>query len=50
YCHKILRDDYYELNGKVFCEQHALNAAHTTSLLGPGRRHPERRTTRLMMM
>ncbi|MCJ1419836.1 hypothetical protein MMC32_006192 [Xylographa parallela] len=49
-CHKILRNDYFELNGKIFCEQHALNASQVTSLLGPGRRHPERRTTRLMMM
>ncbi|MCJ1251078.1 hypothetical protein MMC30_008309 [Trapelia coarctata] len=49
-CRKILRDDYFELNGKVFCEQHAFRAANEPSLLGPGRRHPERRTTRLMMM
>lgn len=49
-CHKILRDDYFEMNGKTYCEQHALRAAQQTSLLGPGRRHPERRTTRLMMM
>ncbi|MCJ1398082.1 hypothetical protein MMC11_001279 [Xylographa trunciseda] len=26
-CHKILRNDYFELNGKIFCEQHALNAS-----------------------
>ncbi|KAL9028526.1 MAG: hypothetical protein Q9196_003117 [Gyalolechia fulgens] len=49
-CHKILRDDYFEMNGKTYCEQHAFRAAQQTSLLGPGRRHPERRTTRLMMM
>ncbi|KAL8733901.1 MAG: hypothetical protein Q9166_001889 [cf. Caloplaca sp. 2 TL-2023] len=50
-CHKILRDDYFEMNGKTYCEQHALRAAQQqTSLLGPGRRHPERRTTKLMMM
>ncbi|MCJ1286435.1 hypothetical protein MMC26_005780 [Xylographa opegraphella] len=49
-CHKILRNDYFELNSKIFCEQHALSASQVTSLLGPGRRHPERRTTRLMMM
>ncbi|KAI4171781.1 MAG: hypothetical protein LQ343_004032 [Gyalolechia ehrenbergii] len=49
-CHKILRDDYYGMNGKTYCEQHAFRAAQQTSLLGPGRRHPERRTTRLMMM
>lgn len=50
-CRKILRDDYFEVNGKTYCEQHAFGVAQQqTSLLGPGRRHPERRTTRLMMM
>lgn len=50
-CHKILRDDYYEWNGKTLCENHAFGAAQQpSSLLGPGRRFPERRTTRLMMM
>lgn len=51
-CHLILRDDYFEFNGKTLCEQHAFGAARTStpSSLGPGRRFPERRTTRLMMM
>lgn len=51
-CHIILRDDYFEFNGKTLCEQHAFGAARTStpSSLGPGRRFPERRTTRLMMM
>lgn len=52
-CHIILRDDYYEFGGRTLCEQHAFGAARTStpsSLLGPGRRFPERRTTRLMMM
>ncbi|KAL8872775.1 MAG: hypothetical protein Q9174_001651 [Haloplaca sp. 1 TL-2023] len=50
-CHRILRDDYFEMGGKTYCEQHALGISQQqTSLLGPGRRHPERRTTRLMMM
>lgn len=51
-CHIILRDDYFEFNGKTLCEQHAYGAARTStpSSLGPGRRFPERRTTRLMMM
>ena len=51
-CHIILRDDYYDFNGKTLCEQHAFGAARTStpSSLGPGRRFPERRTTRLMMM
>lgn len=51
-CHIILKDDYYEFNGRTLCEQHAFGAARTStpSSLGPGRRFPERRTTRLMMM
>ena len=51
-CHIILRDDYFEFNGKTLCEQHAFGAAHVSppSALGPGRKFPERRTTRLMMM
>ena len=51
-CHIILQDDYFEFNGKTLCEQHAFGAARslTPSSLGPGRRFPERRTTRLMMM
>lgn len=51
-CHIILRDDYFEFNGRTLCEQHAFGAARTStpSSLGPGRRFPERRTTRLMMM
>ena len=50
-CHRILRDDYFEWNGRTLCEQHAFRAAQQpSSLLGPGRRFPERRTTRLMMM
>ncbi|KAI4217028.1 MAG: hypothetical protein LQ351_000336 [Letrouitia transgressa] len=48
-CRRILRDDYFEMNGKTYCEHHAFRAAQQTSLLGPGRRHPERRTTRLIM-
>ena len=49
-CHRILRDDYFEWNGRTLCEQHAFRAAQQPSSLGPGRRNPERRTTRLMMM
>lgn len=49
-CQRPLRDDYFEMNGKTYCEQHAFRAAQRTQFLGPGRRHPERRTTRLMMM
>lgn len=53
-CHRILRDDYFEWNGRTLCEQHAFGAAQRAaqqpSSLGPGRKNPERRTTRLMMM
>ena len=55
-CHLILRDDYYEWNGRVLCEQHAFAATqwstqqYPSSPLGPGRRFPEKRSTRLMMM
>ena len=47
-CHLILRDNYYELNGKIYCEQHAFKTNHL--MVGSARRFPERRTTRLMMM
>ena len=53
-CHRILRDEFFEWNGRILCEQHAVGdaqrAAQQPSSLGPGRRHPERRTTKLMMM
>ena len=53
-CHRILHDDFFEWNGRILCEQHAFGdaqrAAHQPSSLGPGRRYPERRTTKLMMM
>ena len=51
-CHRILRDDYYEWNGRTLCEQHAFRAVQQpSSNLGMGgRRFPERRTTKLMMM
>lgn len=50
HCRIPLRDDYFEVGGKVFCERHAFHAAQQNTFLGPGRRNPERRTTRLMMM
>lgn len=50
HCMIQLRDDYFEVGGKVFCERHAFHAAQKNTFLGPGRRNPERRTTRLMMM
>ena len=53
-CRLILRDDFFEWNGRILCEQHAFGdaqrAAQQPSSLGPGRRYPERRTTKLMMM
>ncbi|KAF2087805.1 hypothetical protein K490DRAFT_65084 [Saccharata proteae CBS 121410] len=49
-CRIPLRSDYFDVGGTVYCERHAFHAARQTSHLGPGRRHPERRTTRLMMM
>ena len=53
-CHKILRDDFYEWRGRTLCEQHAFRAANQPSsslgIGGGGRRFPERRTTKLMMM
>ncbi|KAI4124213.1 MAG: hypothetical protein LQ347_005819, partial [Umbilicaria vellea] len=35
-CRKVLRHDYYEMNGRTYCEQHAFRAAQQTSKLGPG--------------
>lgn len=52
-CHKILREDYFEWNGRTLCEQHAFKAAQQPSSalgIGGGRRYPERRTTKLMTM
>ena len=49
-CRRPLQDDYFEVNGRTYCERDALRAAQRTPFLGPGRRDPERRTTRLMMM
>ena len=49
-CRRLLQDDYFEVNGRNYCEQDAFRAAQRTPFLGLGRRHPERRTTRLMMM
>lgn len=52
-CHKVLRDDYFEWNGRTLCERDAFTAAQQpSSALGISgvRRYPERRTTKLMMM
>ncbi|KAI9784578.1 MAG: hypothetical protein M1839_001800 [Geoglossum umbratile] len=49
-CQMVLRDDYYEHNKQAYCERHALRLVQQSSGLGPGRRNPERRTTKLMTM
>ncbi|KAI9786998.1 MAG: hypothetical protein M1816_007750 [Peltula sp. TS41687] len=50
-CRRILRDEYYEMNGRVYCERHAFKLSQQSALLGPGgRRNPERRTTRMLVM
>ncbi|KZF19640.1 hypothetical protein L228DRAFT_37523 [Xylona heveae TC161] len=46
-CRTVLRDGYFEMGGKFYCERHA---TLQRNFLGPGRKHPERRTTRLMVM
>ena len=61
----MLKDDYYEVNGKAYCERHAFQGAGSGSdnnmsggyggdeagFLGVGpRRNVEKRRTRLMMM
>lgn len=53
-CRIVLRDDYYEVGGRNFCERHAYHAANQNSnLLGVGgnkARNLQKRRTRLMMM
>jgi len=49
-CRKTLKDDYFEMNGRVYCERDAYKRAQQTRFLGPGTNRMERRTTRLMMM
>ncbi|KAI9836514.1 MAG: hypothetical protein M1838_005011 [Thelocarpon superellum] len=49
-CGGPLRDGYFEMNGRAYCETHATRRAQQTAFLGPGPRNPERRTTRMMMM
>ncbi|KAF1350698.1 hypothetical protein BDV97DRAFT_397703 [Delphinella strobiligena] len=53
-CRRVLSDDYFEIGGSVYCEQHAFRKLHRQegrvgSGLAPSTRM-ERRTTRLMMM
>ncbi|KAF2466040.1 uncharacterized protein BDR25DRAFT_269107 [Lindgomyces ingoldianus] len=52
-CRIVLRDDYYEVGGKVYCDRHAYHASQQSNFLGPGgnkSRNLQKRTTRLMMM
>jgi hypothetical protein len=48
-CQKPLSDDYFEISGKVYCEQHAFASTQRQEGLGP-KRNMERRTTRFMVM
>jgi hypothetical protein len=54
-CKRLLRSDYFEVNGRVFCERDAWRRTQQKHFLGPRGGGPssnrmERRTTRLMMM
>lgn len=55
-CKRSLRHDYFEMNGRVYCERDAFRRAQQGRFLGPGAapggagsNKMERRTTRLMM-
>lgn len=51
-CKRTLRNDYFEMGGRVYCERDAFRRAQRGRYLGPGSatNRMERRTTRLMMM
>jgi len=51
-CRRTLRNDYFEMNGRVYCERDAFRRAQRGRFLGPNgaTNKMERRTTRLMMM
>ncbi|KAF1971040.1 hypothetical protein BU23DRAFT_198807 [Bimuria novae-zelandiae CBS 107.79] len=55
-CRIVLRDDYYEVGGRNYCERHAYSAVNQrNNYLGPSGAYPrtqklEKRRTRLMMM
>jgi hypothetical protein len=52
-CRRSLRKDYFEMNGRVYCERDAFRRAQRGRFLEPGgggSNKMERRTTRLMMM
>ncbi|KAG9234332.1 hypothetical protein BJ875DRAFT_17987 [Amylocarpus encephaloides] len=50
-CKRLLKRDYFEMNGRVFCERDAWRRAQQPKFLGAaGGNKMERRTTRLMRM
>jgi uncharacterized CHY-type Zn-finger protein len=52
-CKRNLRSDYFEMNGRVYCERDAFRRTQQQRFLGPGMggtNRMERRTTRMMMM
>ncbi|KAJ4356604.1 uncharacterized protein N0V89_004639 [Didymosphaeria variabile] len=53
-CRIVLRDDYYEVGGRNYCERHAYSAVNQrNNYLGPGNQRTqklEKRRTRMMMM
>ncbi|KAF2011553.1 hypothetical protein BU24DRAFT_283650 [Aaosphaeria arxii CBS 175.79] len=52
-CRVILRDDYFEVGGRAYCERHAFAAQRSNHGLFPGEnpsRNMQKRRTRLMMM
>ncbi|KAF2659655.1 hypothetical protein K491DRAFT_590561 [Lophiostoma macrostomum CBS 122681] len=54
-CRIILRDEYYEVSGKAYCERHAYAAQKSNISLAPGgfgfrNNNLQKRRTRLMMM
>ena len=54
-CRIVLRDDYYEVGGRNYCERHAYSAINQrNNYLGPGNNSRtqklEKRRTRMMMM
>jgi uncharacterized CHY-type Zn-finger protein len=54
-CKRILKRDYFEMNGRVYCERDAWKRSQQPKFagnggLGVGTNRMERRTTRLMMM
>lgn len=54
-CKRTLRNDYFEMGGRIFCERDAFRRTQQKRFFGPGGGGPgsnrmERRTTRLMMM